>query len=77
MALVDSILTEQTQASLVDGETNDDDDAHCTPSGPVPPDASVQETMVVELITPSGVDLFDLGNQLVLRQNFFNQTWAH
>jgi len=57
-------LSEQTQASFVDGETNNDDAAHCTPSGPVPPDASVQETMVVELITPSGVDLFDLGNRV-------------
>ena len=64
MALVDFILTEQTQASLVDGETNDDDDAHCTPSGPVLPDVSVEETMVVELVTPSGVDLFDLGNRV-------------
>ena len=54
MALVDFILTEQTQASLVDGETNDDDDAHCMPSGPVLPDVSVDETMVVELVTPGG-----------------------
>ena len=64
MALVDFTLSEQTQASFVDGGTNNDDAAHCTPSGPVPPDASVQETMVVELITPSGVDLFDLGNRV-------------
>ena len=62
MALVDFILTEQTQASLVDGETNDDDDAHCMPSGPVLPDVNVEETMVVELVTPSG-DLFVFGNR--------------
>ena len=62
MALVDFILTEQTQASLVDGETNDDDDAHCIPSGPVLPDVSGEETMVVELVTPSG-DLFVFGNR--------------
>ena len=54
MALVDFVLTEQTQDSLVDGETNNDGDAHCIPSGPVPSDVSVDETKVVELVTPGG-----------------------
>ena len=54
MALVDFVLTEQTQDSLVGGETNNDDDAHCKPSGPVPSDVSVDATKVVELVTPGG-----------------------
>ena len=62
MALVDFVLTEQTQDSLVDGETNNDDDAHCMPSGPVLPDVSVDETMVVELVTPGG-NLSVFGNR--------------
>ena len=62
MALVDFILTQHSQASLVDGETNDDDDAHCIPSGPVLPDVSVEETMVAELVAPSG-DIFVFGNR--------------
>ena len=62
MALVDFVLTEQTQDSLVDGETNNDDDAHCMPSGPVPSDVSVDETKVVELVTP-GSNLQIFGNR--------------
>ena len=58
MALVEALLTEHEQASVLDGETNeDDDDAHCILSGPVLPTVFVEETMVVELVTPKG-DIF-------------------
>ena len=58
MALVEALLTEHEQASALDGETNDDGDAHCIPSGPVLPTVSVEETMVVEVVTPKGDDIF-------------------
>ena len=67
MALVEALLTEHEQASALDGETNDDGDAHCIPSGPVLPTVSVEETMVVEVVTPKGDDIF--GN----RQSAFEQ----